>query len=768
MDAVRSREPDAPADWSIPERRGPDRRARTPSAMSTVGDPPRPQSSVRRVALAGNPNAGKTTLFNRLTGSSAKVANYPGITVEIEEGRWSLGGGESVRLVDVPGAYSLSAHSAEERVAIEAIAGLPPCPLPDAVVVVADATELARHLYLVLQVLELDVPTVVALTMVDRLEDGGQAIDVDALSEALGVPVVPVVAARGRGMDTLTEAVAEALAGSRSAGHREPFDEPQDLHRAIEAIASAVPPDWSRGDPVRARALARWALLTSDEPEATAGLPASLVAVANEARREALSAGRDLDAEIVGSRYAWIDERMPRFVVAKDADVRPWSDRVDDILLHPLLGFGIFVVLMTVVFQALFLGADPFIGWIEEGVGAVGDGLRDVLPEGLFRDFLVGGVVEGVGAVLVFLPQILLMFLFLSLLEDTGYMARVVFLMDRIMKKVGLNGRAFVPMLSGFACAVPAILATRTMERRRDRILTMLVVPLMTCSARLPVYGLLIAALYPVGNEAPFAQGMLMAAMYLFAIVVALAAAAVFGRTLLKGRQPPLVLQMPPYRRPHWRTIQRGMVRRAWIFVREAGTVILACTIVMWALLEFPRDPELERDYAAERTAAEALADPDVRAEQLTRLDAEEAGDRLRHSYAGRLGRSIEPVIEPLGFDWKIGVGLIGAFAAREVFVSTMAVVYGQDAASEPDSPRLRETFRRQQWPDGTKVYRPRTCLSLMVFFALACQCLSTLAAAKRESKGYAWPAFMFGYMTALAWIASFVVYQGLGLLGFD
>jgi ferrous iron transport protein B len=349
-------------------------------------------------------------------------------------------------------------------------------------------------------------------------------------------------------------------------------------------------------------------------------------------------------------------------------------------------------------------------------------------------------------------------------------MARVAFLMDRVMKSIGLHGRAFVPMLSGFACAIPAVMATRTMERRRDRMLTMMVVPLMTCSARLPVYGLLIAALYPPEEGAPFAQGLLMVAMYLFSTLVALAAAWVLGRTILKGPQVPLILEMPPYRMPHWGSVVRMMFQKGWVFVREAGTVILAFTVIMWALLSFPREPELERDYGALREAAqvELAASPEELDTRIAELDSEETGERLRMSWGGRLGRGIEPAIEPLGFDWKIGVGLVGAFAAREVFVSTMAVVYGLESEADETSVALREQVRDQRWPDGRRVFTARVCLALMVFFALACQCMSTLAAIKRETASYRWPAFCFVYMTALAWVASFLVYRGAGFLGFE
>ncbi|MBI5850557.1 MAG: ferrous iron transport protein B [Planctomycetes bacterium] len=732
--------------------------------MTTAGASP-------RIVLAGNPNAGKTTLFNALTGLRAKVANYPGVTVEFESGAWLLPDGSRAELVDLPGCYSLSALSAEENVAIRAIVGVPPMPAPDAVVIVADATELPRHLYLALQIKELGVPSVLALTMVDAIARAGASIDAGAIEAATGMPAVPVHGPSGRGLRELGDTLQRVLAAGEVAGV-ELADEPAALRADVASVAAHVPGELHHDDAVRARAIARWTLSSIEEAELHSTVPRD-VAVAARARRDAArAAGRDLDVELAGARYAWIDRHSPAFVARRRPAARRATDRIDAVLLHPLFGFALFAVVMTVVFQALFVGADPLIGGIETAVGALGDFARAQLGAGLLRDFLTEGVIEGVGAVLVFLPQILLMFLFLGLLEDSGYMARVVVLMDRVMRSVGLHGRAFVPMLSGFACAVPAILATRTMERRRDRLLTMLVVPLMTCSARLPVYGLLIAALYPADGATSFGQGALMAAMYLFSIVVALVASHVFGRTVLKGRPAPLVMQMPPYRRPHLRTVARMMLQRSGVFVRDAGTVILACTIVLWFLLSFPREPALERDYDALRAEAKNAAIVEVSPgapslqERLAALDSAERGDRLRHSYAGRLGRTIEPVIAPLGFDWQIGIGILGAFAAREVFVATMAVVYGLGDVDDAGSQPLRDRIRAERRSDGTRVFTPRTCLSLMVFFALACQCMSTLAAVRRESGTWKWAAFLFAYMSVLAWVASFCVYQLGGVLG--
>ena len=727
-----------------------------------------------RVALAGNPNSGKTTLFNRLTGSRAKVANYAGATVEVESARWELPGLGPVELVDVPGALSLSAHSLEERVAIEVVAGLPPAPRPSAIVVLADATELGRHLYLVLQARELGLPMVVALTMVDRLAGLGLRVDADGLAAALGVPVVPVPVDDHAALQTLGRAVAEAV------GHASPIDRPDLIVESpttradIDAVASTVPESWSLGIASRARALARWALLSTDEPEFKSSLPRALLDAAASRRSRANEEGRDLDHEIVSARYDWIDRHIDRFSGReRPAGERSWTDRIDGVLLHPLLGFALFVGLMTVIFQSLFVVADPIVGGIETALDHASAFVESLGLSAGIEQFLTEAVLGGVGSVLVFLPQILLIFLFVGILEDSGYMARVVFLMDRVMKAVGLHGRAFVPMMSGFACAVPAILATRTMERRRDRLLTMMVVPLMTCSARVPVYSLMIAVLYPVTTESTVEQGLLMAAMYAFSVLVALAAAAVLGRTVLKGKHAPLLLQMPPYRRPKARPTWRMLRSRTGTFLREAGTVILLGATMMWALLTFPRT-SAEDAAAFEAKSAEVVATaaseghaPDWVDDQLRLLEQQRAAQQIRGSFAGQLGQTLEPLFEPLGFDWRIAIGVIGAFSAREVFVSTLSVVVGVEDVGADDPAPLRQEIRRLRRTDGSPLFTPLTCLSLMVFFALACQCLSTLAVVRREAGGIGWAVFLFGYMTALAWICSFAVYQGGQILGF-
>ena len=730
------------------------------------------------VAIAGNPNSGKTTLFNALTGSNAKVGNYPGITVERREAVMHLADGRDAMLLDIPGTYSLSARTAEEQVAITAIAGLHPFEEPDAVIVVVDATQLARNLYLVLQVLELRLKVVVALNMSDVLRKHHLRVDVERMCERLGVPVVPISASRREGIDVLARTVSEALASPRhQVSHAVIPAVNGEVAAAVQHVAPAVPKGWSRGDEQRRAALATWALLSLDDQDELWDVPDALRRAVGEARIAA--DGFDLDLALVAARYGWIDDVMPELLAEPPSVLRRATDAVDRVLIHPIAGFGLFLLVMALVFQALFTWSAPAIEAVDGFFGDLGQALAHVLPAGLLTDFLTEGVIAGVGAVLVFLPQILLLFLFISIMEDSGYMARVAFLMDRIMKAIGLTGRAFVPMLSGFACAIPAIMATRTMERRRDRMLTMMVVPIMTCSARLPVYTLIIAALYPSADEPGGTilpglslQAGLMVGMYLFSTVFALLAAAVLGRTLFRGGVAPLLLELPPYRLPQPRSVVRMVWERARLFLSEAGTVILTCTVVLWALLSFPREPELSRDYAAAEIAVVARADLEQlgdswREARLAELSTERRSELLRASWGGQLGRAIEPIIAPLGFDWKIGVGLIGAFAAREVFVSTMGVVYGIGDDADEASVPLRTHIQRETWPDGRKVYTPLVGLSLMVFFALAAQCMSTLAVVKRETASWGWPIFLFSYMTAMAWVASFLVYQGGKALGF-
>jgi ferrous iron transport protein B len=724
---------------------------------SRPGALPDPVPARPQLVLAGNPNVGKTTLFNALTGSSAKVSNYPGITVEVASGALTLPGGRTADLRDLPGTYSINARSAEEQIALDALIGLSGAPAPDAVIVCVDATQVARAAYLLLQCQELGARCVVALTMVD--EAGAAAPDPRALAGALGCEVVAVTARTGAGLDELRAAVDRALRAERRAvWHWQPGRE---LHSRIDAVSGALPAAWRSATrygaalPAADDALALWAL-TCVEPRS--GSPDDDELDVPPALRAAVVAEpAPRDDEAVLARWAWLDKEIPP-LVSRPPD-RTLTQRIDRVVLHRVAGFAAFVAVMSMLFMSLFWWASPVMDAIDQLFKWSGAQLRGVLGDGVFTDFLVQGVIGGVGTVMVFLPQILLLFLFLGFLEDCGYLARVAYLMDRIMRSMNLHGRAFVPMLSGFACAVPAVMATRTMERRRDRILTMMVVPLMTCSARLPVYTLVIGALIP-GSR--WTQGLLMVGMYLFSVVTALIAAWVLSRTVkpLRAKRLPFVIELPPYRWPRFGGVLRMMWGKSSMFLREAGTVILACSIALWALLYFPHHlPAGSPDYDAQ---AERAPSDDARQAVL----AEKQAAQLANSYGGRIGHAVEPAIRPLGFDWKIGVGIIGAFAAREVFVSTLGIVYAVGRDADSRSEPLRQALRDAHDNHGARSYTPLVGLSLMIFFALACQCMSTLAVVRRETASLRWPVFLFGYMGVLAWVTSFCVYQLGRLLG--
>ena len=730
------------------------------------------------IALGGNPNVGKTTLFNLLTGSRARVGNYPGVTVERRVGQATLTGVGRVEVLDVPGTYSLVARTGEEQIALEAMVGLLGQRRPDVVVLCVDATQLVRGLYLVLQALELGLPVVVALTMIDEAADA--VPDASALAARLGCPVVPISVPKKIGIQELRQALVGRLTED-GPGRFAPAQEiwrwkpSPALQEAIGRVRPTFPSDWPRSD-----AMALWALMSVGEGDELAGIPADL--------REAVAAagipGPALDDEVIKARYDWLDREIAP--ICRRPPDRRRSEAVDRVLIHPAAGLMVFFGIMFVVFQALFAWAEPAMDLVEGIFGAVGEGARRVLPEGLLADFVVEGLVAGMGAVIVFLPQILLLFFFLGLLEDSGYMARVAYLMDRIMRSMNLHGRAFVPILSGFACAVPAIMATRTMERRRDRLLTMLVVPLTTCSARLPVYTLIIASLFPSTLVLGFlpARGLLMVFMYAFGIAMALLAALVLSVAIkpLRARRLPFVIELPPYRLPRLKDVLHMMWERSRLFLTEAGRVIVVCSIVLWTLLNFPREPDFRAGAAplpgtaagviAQAYAAEAGPDSLATSALSTRNDGAESAvarqaAQIQQSYAGRLGHAIEPIIKPLGFDWKIGVGLIGAFAAREVFVSTMGIIYGIGGDVDEQTASMRDRIRNERRADGSPLYTPLVGLSLMIFFALSCQCMSTLAVVRRETGSYRWPIFLFGYMTVLAWVVSLVVYQAGRWLGF-
>jgi len=733
---------------------------------------PGAENDQRWVALAGNPNTGKTALFNALTGLRQKVGNYPGVTVERKVGRVALPGGHSISCIDLPGCYSLVARSEDEQIAHDVLVGqLEETPEPDAVVIILDASNLQRNLYLATQILEMGTPCVVVLNMMDAAQRAGIEIDLARFSLEIAVPVVPTVAIREQGIDRLRETLEQTLESSS----REPnlAGRQWRMERQIEERVAALAVELTRHstEVQRADAEAIWLLSSLREDDELIGINPHIRSQVLAIQRELESAGTPFRASEIQARYDWIEGVTRRCVRYGERQGVDWSGRLDALFTHRALGPLLFFGVMALVFQSIFSWADPAIGAIEALFAALSAGVQEVLPEGPLRDLITEGVIAGAGNVVVFLPQILVLFLAIGLLEDSGYMARAAYMMDRIMGRVGLNGRAFIPLLSSFACAIPGVMATRTIEHRRDRLVTILVAPLMSCSARLPVYTMVIAALFDADRSVAgifTLGGLILLGMYLFSIVAAISMAFVFKNTILRGPRPPLVLELPPYRMPQPGAVLRNLRDRSALFLKRAGTVIMAVTIVLWGLLSYPQELELSRDFAAEGVRIEAAAlSPQARAEALEALAAEESAERLRASYAGRLGRLLEPLIAPLGFDWKIGIGLVGSLAAREVLVSTLGVVYGVGEADE-ESVSLRESLRNERRPDGSRVYTPLVGISLMVFFVLACQCMATLAVVRRETNSWRWPLFMFAYMTSLAWIGSLVVYQGGSWLGFS
>jgi ferrous iron transport protein B len=746
--------------------------------------PPSPETRDFTVALIGNPNTGKSTLFSGLVGVHQHVGNYPGVTVEKKTGDMEVAG-RPFELIDLPGLYSLAPRSRDEMVAVDLLVGRQQGESPvDAVICIVDAGNLLRNLYLVSQVLELGLPTIVAVNMLDVAESRGVRIDIAKLERHLGVPVAPIQANKRIGFEPLKAVLADLAAGNsprknipgcqaQQAGldpktalpcsctrcgfwnppdekEQEPTEQPhfsttplpESFEKAVSELKSELdsriettPP------PPLPCCLVRRLLLDMngyllrtllEDPDGHWGRRIE------ELRSRLAAEGHPVPAVETSARYDWARRMMQGAVLEPGNFEMTATDHIDHVLTHRLWGTLIFAVVMLVVFQSVFVGAKPATEWIQSLTAHAGQWVTTQMAEGALRSLLVNGIIGGVGSILAFLPQILILFGFLALLEDCGYMARTAFLMDRLMVRVGLSGKSFIPLLSSFACAVPGIMATRVIENERDRLTTILVAPLLTCSARLPIYAMLIAAFIPAqsyfGNLLTL-QGLTLGGLYLLGIVMAVLCALIFKRTIFRGQTPPFIMELPSYKWPSPRTVIFRMAERGWVFVRCAGTLILAASILVWAALYFPHDPEATHQQ------------------------------QQQNSFLGRAGQVIEPVVKPLGWDWRIGCAVIASLPAREIVVATLGVMYHiddeQQTDSEGGSAEWSKKLHSVKW-DGTDqpVYNIPVALSIMVFFALCAQCMATLAVIRRETNSWRWPAFTFAYMTVLAYLGALATYQ--------
>jgi len=717
--------------------------------------PINPETCQPNIAVVGNPNTGKSTLFNTLTGLRQKTANYPGVTVERHTGILKLPSGD-IELIDVPGSYSLAAHSPDELVSSDVLLGrIAGQQRPAAILVVIDSANLRRNLFMATQVMELGVPVVIALNMVDLATRRGIHVDAIKLAESLGVPVIPVVGSSKKGTQELTDALDAAM------------------HRAAASSRCLLPAIRQAAQTLKSQLGEAAARLTTVDIERAlidkggAG-EQRLINLAGDDAAELLTTTRSAIAPDVPlaalearTRYAWIDSVVAK-VETRTKHRRTLVDVIDSATSHPLLGGLLFLAIMATVFQAVFSWAGPMMDLIDDATVYLGNLVASAIPPGALSSLLVDGVIAGVGSVIIFLPQIIILFAFIIFLEDSGYMARAAFLMDRLMRACGLSGQSFIPMLSSFACAVPGIMATRVIPNPRDRLATMLAAPFMTCSARLPVYALLIAAFVPDVTWGYLfnLQGLVLFGLYMLGIIGGIFTAWMMKRFALKGPTPTFLIEIPPYRLPNIKSMAIRLLDRAKIFVKRAGTVIFTVAVVVWALVYFPRPEAMLAEFETQRTTATAqFADAELDA-RLNRIDNRESAALIEQSYLGRAGKVVQPLFAPLGWDWKVTAAVIASFPAREVVVAVLGTIYAVgDNVDETDA-RLLDRLRSAKNPDGTAVFSPGMAIGLMVFFAFCLQCMATVAIMRRETNGWKWPISAWLYMTSLGYLGAFLAYR--------
>ncbi|WP_231425690.1 MULTISPECIES: ferrous iron transport protein B [Pedobacter] len=696
-----------------------------------------------KVALVGNPNTGKSTLFNRLTGLNQKIGNFPGITVDKKTGYMKMLDGKQAEIIDLPGTYSLYPKSSDESIVFQVLADQKNSSHPDVIVLIADASNLKRNMLLYSQVADLGIPMILALNMIDLAEQQGIDVNLNKLSEKLGIQVVSISARNNIGIDRLKQAIANT---TKIATQFQDVDVNSLAPAAINAIKSKLNSD---NDYYALQVLHQHEYLTFFSPK-------EQEEIEQIEQSHNFQSSKVQAAETV-ARYQHLGKILADVVTdSGKAQKFSFSDKLDAILTHKVWGFAIFILILFVIFNAIFAWSSYPMDWIESGFGFITEFGHEHLPAGMLTDLVLDGVIAGLGGIFVFIPQIAILFAFISILEDTGYMARVTFMMDKIMSKVGLNGKSVVPMIGGLACAVPSIMAARNIENWKDRMITIMVTPLVSCSARLPVYILIISLIVP--SQTVFGifnmQGLALMIMYLVGIIAAVLVAWVMKIIIKTKERSYFIMELPIYRMPRWKNVFYTMYEKSKTFIIEAGKVIIAISIILWVMATFGPGDRFEK---IDKKYASALADT---TKNTTHTETLIATEKLENSYVGILGHWIEPAIRPLGYDWKIGIGLITSFAAREAFVGTMATIYSVDGGDEDTSTIRERMAASKNSRTNLPVYTFATGISLMLFYAFAMQCMSTVAIVYRETKGWKWPIIQLAYMTAMAYFAALIAYQ--------
>jgi ferrous iron transport protein B len=718
----------------------------------------REKGKIINVALVGNPNCGKTTLYNYASGSHERVGNYGGVTIDAREAQIKQDG-YTLNIVDLPGTYSITEYTPEELFVRTQITENN----PDVVINVIDASNLERNLFLTTQLIDMNIKVVIALNMYDELQRKGTVLKYTELARMIGIPIIPTIAVKGKNIDNLMKKVIDVYEDRDPIVRHIHINYGNNIESSIAKIQAAIKPNKEITDRFSSRYLAV-KLLENDKTtlkqlKGCSNLTEIKTVSQEEIQKLEKEYSEKSETIITDAKYGFIAGALGETMVASREEKRQKSREIDNLITHKVFGFPIFIFFMWLMFQTTFTVGSYPMNWIDAGVGFIGNLIRDVMPVGALRDLIVNGIIGGVGGVIVFLPNILILFFFISLMEDTGYMARVSFIMDKLMHKIGLHGKSFIPLLMGFGCNVPAIMATRTLENRKDRLLTMLIAPFMSCSARLPVYVLLISAFFPRN------QGLVLFAIYLIGIIVAILVALLFKNTIFAKQDVPFVMELPPYRVPTLKNTSIHMWEKGSQYLRKMGTTILTASILIWALSYYPRHVKYSANYdtqIARVNVNKTLTDAQKNA-QINNLELKKAGEHQEQSYIGQLGHGIEPVIRPLGFDWKIGISIITGLAAKEIVVSTMGVLYQADFKADESSGTLVGKLQQQEHSNGKlkgrKVFSQLVAFGLMLFVLIYFPCVAVIAAIKKESN-WRWAVFTMFYTTLIAWTVAFLTYQ--------